>query len=75
MAKRENNYEEMLKELQFIVDDLDSGEMPLEESIKKYEQGVKLLNKLYKKLNALEGKIKIVNNDVEKDLGGEINEF
>ncbi|MGL5245454.1 MAG: exodeoxyribonuclease VII small subunit [Sarcina sp.] len=75
MAKRDNSYEDMVKELQIIVKSLDSDETPLEESIKKYEQGVKILNKLYKKLNTLEGKVKIINNDVEKDLGGEINEY
>ena len=75
MAKKDNSYEDMLGSLQHIVSDLENGELTLEESIKNYEDGVKLLNKLYKKLNTLEGKIKIVNNDIEKDMGEAWNEY
>ena len=75
MAKKDNSYEEMLDSLQLIVNNLENGELTLEQSIKTYEDGVKLLNKLYKKLNTLEGKIKIVNNDIEKDMGETINEY
>ncbi len=75
MAKIENSYEFMLNNLNTIVDDLENGNLTLEEAINKYEEGVKLINKLYKKLNTLEGKIKIVNNDIEKDAGDELNGY
>ena len=75
MAKIENSYEVMLENLNTIVNTLENGDLTLEESINKYEDGVKLLNKLYKKLNTLEGKIKIVSNDVEKDAGDELNDY
>lgn len=75
MAKTENTYEFMLDNLNNIVNDLENGDLTLEESINKYEDGVKLLNKLYKKLNTLEGKIKIVSNDIEKDAGDELNGY
>ena len=55
--------------------DLENGNLTLEEAINKYEEGVKLINKLYKKLNTLEGKIKIVSNDIEKDAGDELNGY
>ncbi len=75
MAKVENTYEFMLNGLNTIVNNLENGDLTLEESINKYEEGVKLLNKLYKKLNTLEGKIKIVSNDIEKDAGDELNGY
>ena len=75
MAKIENSYEFMLNNLNTIVDDLENGNLTLEEAINKYEEGVKLINKLYKKLNTLEGKIKIVSNDIEKDGGDELNGY
>ena len=75
MAKIENSYEFMLNNLNTIVDDLENGNLTLEEAINKYEEGVKLINKLYKKLNTLEGKIKIVSNDIEKDAGYELNGY
>ena len=75
MAKIENTYEFMLNNLNTIVDDLENGNLTLEEAINKYEEGVKLINRLYKKLNTLEGKIKIVSNDIEKDAGDELNGY
>ena len=44
MSKQENNkdFETSLKKLEKIVSDLENGELPLEESIKTFEEGVKL---------------------------------
>ena len=44
MSKHENNkdFETSLKKLEKIVYDLENGELPLEESIKTFEEGVKL---------------------------------
>lgn len=64
MAKKES-YEEMLVKLQNILDSLENGEINIEESMKAYEEGVKLVNKLYKTLNTLEGKISLVKNEEE----------
>ena len=64
MAKKES-YEEMLVKLQNILDSLENGEINIEESMKAYEEGVKLVNKLYKTLNTLEGKISLVKNEKE----------
>ena len=75
MAKIENSYEFMLNNLNTIVDDLENGNLTLEEAINKYEEGVKLINKLYIKLNTLEGKIKLVSNNIEKDAGDELNGY
>ncbi|MDD6795947.1 MAG: exodeoxyribonuclease VII small subunit, partial [Clostridiaceae bacterium] len=37
----------------------------LDQSMKAYEDGVKLVNKLYKTLNTLEGKVSLVKNEKE----------
>ena len=41
MSKQENNkdFETSLKKLEKIVSDLENGELPLEESIKTFEEG------------------------------------
>ena len=49
MARKETNYESMVSELNEIVKQLENGDLTLEESIKSYENGVKIVNKLYKK--------------------------
>ena len=64
MAKKES-YEEMLQKLQGDLGELENGELSLEESMKSYEEGVKIVNKLYKTLNTLEGKISIIKEEKE----------
>ena len=64
MAKKES-FEEMLNKLQGVLSSLENDELTLESSMKAYEDGVKLVNKLYKTLNTLEGKLSIVIDDKE----------
>ncbi|EKQ58215.1 MULTISPECIES: exodeoxyribonuclease VII small subunit [unclassified Clostridium] len=64
MAKKES-YEEMLTKLQNILNVLENNELNLEESIKSYEEGVKLINKIYKILDSYETKISIIKEDKE----------
>lgn len=70
MAKKEN-YEEMLGKLQEILNILEEQDLNLDESMKAYEDGVKLVNKLYKTLNMLEGKISIVKEEKEVEYNGD----
>ncbi|MCR1934192.1 exodeoxyribonuclease VII small subunit [Clostridium tepidum] len=67
MGRKKESFENMLEKLESIVENMDNGEITLENSIKSYEEGIKLCNKLYKVLNDAEGKIKILENDKEKD--------
>lgn len=62
MPKKAENYEDMMKELQVIVDEFETKDLDLDESMKRYESGLKLVNKLYKTLNSYEGKIKLIND-------------
>lgn len=63
MAK-ELKFEEMMKKLEGIVGDLESGQMPLEESLKKYEEGVKILRLCRKRLDETKRKVEVL---VKKD--------
>jgi len=65
-----NNFETNLKELEAIVDKLESGEIGLEESVKLYEEGMKIKKICDKKLKDIEmqiKKIKIEDNKVVKE--------
>lgn len=70
MAKKES-YEVMLSNLQDILSNMENNELPLEDLMKEYESGVKLINKLYKTLNSLEGKITVIRENVEMELKNE----
>lgn len=72
MARKSESYESMMGKLEDIVNTMDNRELSLEESMKKYEEGIKLCNKLYKTLNEAEGKIKLLTEDGEKDFDIEL---
>ena len=62
MAKKES-YNEMLENLEGILSTLENDELSLEDAMKEYEKGSKIVNKLYKTLDTLEGKfLKIKEN-------------
>lgn len=51
-------YEDGVKELQMIVEQLERGETPLEESFKAFERGMKIAEKLKKILNDGDARIR-----------------
>ena len=50
-------FEESLKKLETIVDQLEKGDLPLEESLKLFEEGVSLSAVCKQELDAAEGKV------------------
>ncbi len=53
-------FEESLKKLDEIVSALESGNLPLEDSIKLFEQGVQLSASCKQELETAEGKVQIL---------------
>ncbi|MBN1394900.1 MAG: exodeoxyribonuclease VII small subunit [Pirellulales bacterium] len=54
------NFEDALKQLEEIVHSLESGNVGLDESLRKYEQGVKLLRQSYELLQKAERRIELL---------------
>ncbi len=71
MPKKVESYEEMMKRLESIVNKMDGSELSLSESMKNYEEGIKLCNSLYKTLNEAEEKIKILTDQGEQNFTSE----
>ena len=70
IKEKDNNFEANLKKLELIVDRLESGDIGLEESVKLYEEGMKIKKICDKKLKDIEmqiKKIKIEDNKVVKE--------
>tara|TARA_B100001758_G_C17888107_1_gene342244 strand:- start:12 stop:233 length:222 start_codon:yes stop_codon:yes gene_type:complete len=68
--EKDNNFETNLKKLEMIVDKLESGDIGLEESVKLYEEGMKIKKICDKKLKDIEmqiKKIKIEDNKILKE--------
>lgn len=58
------SFEEQLKALEAIVTRLEQGEIPLEEAIKHYEEGMALIAQAEAKLNAAQ---KVLTKKLEQD--------
>ena len=64
----EMKFESALEKLEEIVDQLESGDIGLDDSLKLYEEGTKLLKFCTAKLDEVEKKIEVL----VKDKGGKI---
>jgi len=68
-------FEDALKRLEEITDKLETGDLSLEESLKLYQEGIKLKEWCYKYLQEAEGKIyKIIQSNDRKEIIEEISE-
>ena len=67
MAKKKESYEELMEKLDNIIKEMEKGEVSLEKSMKNYEEGIKISNKMNMMLKEAEGKIKILTENGEKD--------
>ena len=68
MSKKNKSFETSLKRLQEISDLLESEEVGLEDSIKLYEEGIKLSKECYGSLEKAELKVEQLNTSLEEQL-------
>jgi exodeoxyribonuclease VII small subunit len=57
------SFEECLQRLEVIVKEMERGDLPLEQSLKLFEEGVALSASCRKELEAAEGRIEILLKD------------
>lgn len=57
------NFESSLEELERIVRELERGDLPLEQSLELFEQGVKLSRTCQERLNEAERRIELLTRD------------
>lgn len=62
------SFETALQKLDEIVQRLEKGELPLEESLKLYEEGVRLSRMCHAKLDEAQGRIELLMKDARGDL-------
>ena len=66
MVKKESteqNFEQALAELEEVVEQLESGALPLDESLAAFEKGVGLVKFCNQKLNEVEKKVELLLKD------------
>jgi len=62
--KSKKTFEDAISELKEIIKKLESGNLPLEDAIKLFQEGTELISFSHKKLNEVRKKVEIL---VEKD--------
>jgi len=59
-------FEEAIEKLQKITQELEEGELPLEEALERFEEGMKLIGFCEKKLEEVEKRIQILIKEKDK---------
>ena len=62
-SAQKTRFEDALKRLEGVVEQLEDGEIALEEALKLFEEGVRLARVCAKKLDEAEKKIEILSRD------------
>lgn len=66
--KQEKKFEEMIQELENIAKDLENGELTLDESVSKFEQGIEISKECSKILENAEKRISILIKDNDNNI-------
>jgi exodeoxyribonuclease VII small subunit len=64
-TRRGNEFEKAFKELETIVQRLESEELPLDESLRLFEQGISLSRLCHQRLEEVEKKIELILADAK----------
>ena len=67
-AKEKKKFEEAVEELENVVEQLESGELSLEESLTAFENGVRLVKFCNQRLTEVERKIELLVKDKDGKL-------
>ncbi|MCW8093016.1 exodeoxyribonuclease VII small subunit [Alteromonas sp. ASW11-130] len=69
MTEKKNSpsFEETLAQLDSIVNEMESGELPLQEALEKFEQGIKLSRISQKALEEAEQKVQILLSEQQEE--------
>ena len=67
----EPKFEKDLEKLEKIVDSLEEGGLSLDDSLKKFEEGIKLSQRCEKALSSAEKKIEVLTKNAQGDLVAE----
>lgn len=69
------SFEKSLKKISEIVEKLEQGDLSLDKSIEKFEEGTKLIKECYNELEKVKKKVEIIVTNSEKEIGFEEFEY
>ena len=68
MTNRKKSFEESLQEVQDIITRIEEGKLPLEDSVKQFEEGMKTLAALDEELKEMNRRLTVLQDGKEQEL-------
>lgn len=65
------NFEEKLQQVQELTAKIESGVLPLEDSVKEFERGMKILGELTEELDGMNRRLTVLQNGKETEVSDE----
>lgn len=69
--EKKPSFEERLLEVQKLTGKIESGALPLEDSVKEYERGMKILAELSSELENMNRRVTVLQNGKETEVSDE----
>ncbi len=66
--KEEKTFEERLGSVRGMIDAIEGGKLPLEDAVKQYEDGIRVLDRLEAELNEMKRKITVIREGADGSL-------
>ena len=70
MTDKKKSFEERLQEVQEIIDRIEEGQLPLEESVRQFEEGMKTLSGLDEELKDMNRRLTVLLDGKEQEMTG-----
>lgn len=68
MTEKKKSFEESLQEVQEIITRIEEGKLPLEDSVKQFEEGMKTLASLDEELKEMNRRLTVLQDGKEQEL-------
>jgi exodeoxyribonuclease VII small subunit len=68
MTEEKKSFEERLQEVQEIITRIEEGKLPLEDSVKQFESGMKTLSALDEELKEMNRRLTVLQDGKEQDM-------
>ena len=69
-SQKTPTFEAALAELEQVVNDMESGKLPLEEALAAYQRGAELLRQCRSRLDAAQQQVRVLEEGMLKDFAG-----
>ena len=71
MSEEKKSFEEKLQDVQEIISRIEEGKLPLEDSVKQFEAGMKALSELEEELKDMNRRLTVLQGGTEQEFDGQ----